>query len=131
MYSERDIRESLRDFCCAESGFMWQHSLLAPRVETAFTAGPGAFWMTFLKGFRVRRAFMFFRRDEVLYECPFCRACWVLPLGYRDHALGAEGRSLLTAIGGGAIKESRLPRSLFLRALADTKRRCAHWPPED
>lgn len=92
MYSERDIRETLRDFCCPEAGFMWENGLLAPRVETDFTAGTGAFWVTFLKGFRVRRTFLFSKRDEVLYECPFCRASWVQALGYRDHAHGTEGR---------------------------------------
>lgn len=110
---------------------MWENRLLAPRVETDFTSGAGAFWVTFLKGFRVRRTFMFFRRDEVLFQCPFCQTEWVFVLGYRDHAHGTEGRAILTALPRGRVKQHRLPRSLFLQALADTKRRSKGWPPDE
>lgn len=131
MYSAADIRQSLHDFCCEEADFMWRNALLAPRVETEFSAGPEGLWMTFLKGFRVRRTFMWFSRDLTLYECPFCRASWVHPLGYRDHLHGIEGGVVFASLPRGRIGTHRLPRSLFLQALADTKRRCKHWPPQD
>lgn len=133
MYSETEIRESLLAFCCSAAAFMWEHRLLAPRVETDLTAGTGALWMTFLKGFRVRRTFMLLSRDQVLYECPFCRASWVLALGYRDHQHGTEARIVFSRVPQGPYERVRrsMPRSLLLQALAETKRRCKHWPPED
>lgn len=133
MYATNGVSATLRDFCCAEAAFMWRNGLLSPRVETDFSAGPEGFWVTFLKGFRVRREFMRFPRDQVLYECPFCAASWVLALGYRDHLHGTEGNLVLTALPKGRMRDPhyRMPRSLFVRALAATKRRCRHWPPQD
>ncbi|PWG62820.1 hypothetical protein [Sediminicurvatus halobius] len=134
-FGDPDVRADLKDMCCPPMQFMWDNHLLAPRVEWEVASGPRqALHMCFLKGFRVVRAFFFFARDQALYECPFCRAQFVRPLGYRDvEARRGEAVSIQALPRGplGYDPVLNIPRRVLQEALLETKRRAKTWPPRD
>jgi hypothetical protein len=130
---EIDVERHLRTMCCPSAQFMWDNRLLAPRIDWN-TSADHTLIMGFLLGFRVVRAFLFFRRDQMLYECPFCRCVFVRPLAYRDLDHGAHG--ILTLDRLPQLPEGMLPmqvpRRYLEQALAETKKRNkAGWPPKD
>ncbi len=130
---DRDVREELRDMCCPSTQFMWDNHLLAPRVEWQSSAD-NSLNMGFLLGFRMVRAFLFFRRDEMLYECPFCRCCFVQPLAYRDIECGAYAKLTLDRLPQVPkdLLPMQVPTQMLEDALAQTKRRSiAGWPPKN
>lgn len=128
-----DVRRDLRDMCCPSAQFMWDNHLLAPRVDWN-TSADHTLIMGFLLGFRVVRAFLLFRRDTMLYECPFCRCVFVRPLAYRDLDHGAHGVLRLDRLPQlpKELLPFQIPRQMLEEGLAATKRRNkAGWPPKD
>ncbi|SDH96582.1 hypothetical protein SAMN05421742_1372 [Roseospirillum parvum] len=112
---------------------MWDNHLLAPRVDWSSSSDQSLI-MGFLLGFRVRRAFFCFRRDQMLYECPFCRCVFVRPLAYRDLDRRAYGAFWLESLPSheGLERTTQIPRHVLEEALSETKKRnTAGWPPKD
>jgi len=128
-----DVRRDLRDMCCPPAQFMWDNHLLAPRVDWN-SSGDHTLIMGFLMGFRVVRAFFFFSRDQMFFECPFCRCSFAQPLAYRDLDRGTHGHFILTRLPQLPKKllPMQVPRWMLEEALAATKaRNKAGWPPKD
>lgn len=128
-----DIGRDLRRMCCPTMQFMWDNHLLAPRLDWN-GSGDHTLLMGFLLGFRLRRAFLFYERDHMFYECPYCRCILVRPLAYRDLQSGSYGALVLEALPSVPEKllKAQIPRSYLEAALALTKRRNkAGWPPKD
>jgi len=127
-----DFNKLLSTLCCDTLTFMWKNSLLSPRDQW-FAAGrtkSGAVaYMRFICGFRVRRKYIFLRRDQVLYRCPFCANELIIPIGYTDH--DGVWMNPPVALGMG-VPAFEFKKTFLEEALADTKRRCRGiWPPTD
>ena len=135
-FTERLFRLSpnkwLKNLCCDPLDFMWKNSLLSPR-DTWFNGESDdavKFWMRFVMGFRVRRDFMFFKRDQIIYECPFCNRELVYPIGFESGG-DAHMSNATTGIAIG-VPRFKVPRARLEGYLADTKKRChGVWPPKD
>lgn len=83
--------------------------------------------MRFFMGFRVRRRFMFMKRDDILYQCPFCHSELVIPLGYTDSkGMWINPMSRMAK----AIPAIPITKSALERELEITKKACKGiWPP--
>jgi len=131
-FARFDLRDSLKTLCCEPLQFMWDNSLLAPRDEwfDAYPSEEGnVFHARCLLGFRVVRAFMHLKRDEVLYRCPFCSTELIEPLGFVSDGPCLTLR--LTALPKGHPVFQISKRKLHAY-LAETKRRSrSGWPPKD
>jgi len=127
-----DFKKVIKGLCCDPLEFMWENSLLSPRDETFCPDPIDGRWMSlrFIMGFRVRRDFMYLKRDTVLYRCPFCLLELVAPLGSRSSSgQWMDIESIALPKGFSSFKISR---TKLLEHLADTKKRCAGvWPPKD
>lgn len=129
--SRLPLTEIIKDLCCEPLSFMWENSLLAPR-EKWFSHGDENFsiHLRTMMGVRVRRGFMFLKRDQVLYECPFCLEELVTPVGF----INPDSKSMMAyeiCIGRG-VSNFTIPKARLRKELAETKKRCRGiWPPMD
>ena len=130
----RPIKDFLKELCCEPLTFMWNNSLLSPRIS--FTSTDEVenhegqeLHMRYILGFRVRRNFFFMRRDQTLFECPFCRRELVIPLGFWTFERWFMVFPTRLAKG---LSQFKMSNSQFERFLNDTKRACAGvWPPRE
>jgi hypothetical protein len=125
------LRELIHGLCCAPLSFMFDNYLLAPRDEW-FSHSDEKFslHLRMLIGMRVIRGFMFLKRDQVLYKCPFCGTDLVSPVGFINpdsESMMAQSLSI-----GRAVPTFTIPKSTLERELNETIRRCRGvWPPND
>ena len=131
-FLSEDVRDTLKSMCCVPLQFMWDNSLLAPRDQWYGgdeDVNGHIVHSRILLGFRVVRDFMIFRRDQVLYRCPFCQTELVVPLGFASDGPGLGLRHIGYRKG---VTEFNLPKSLLEQGLSETKRQCRGvWPPKD
>lgn len=130
--STLDLESALKELCCDPLTFMWSNSLLSLRDEThnmEIDGGDFAY-MRFICGLRLRRNFMFFKRDQVFYRCPFCNSELIIPVGY-FHFGGTWAMSPVVSLARGD-NPFQISRTKLQEYLSETKRRCAGvWPPKD
>ena len=121
-------------FCCDHLKFMWDNHLLERREEFDFYRLPDNtdIVVGVTKGFRVRRSYMYLKRDTVLYECPYCKKELVFADEVFIPNIDFHFKPQLINLGICADTSSfKIPMSVMKQALFVTKRRCKQWPPKD
>ncbi len=128
-----DVASSLRNMCCPSLQFMWDNHILTPRTEWTSSSDHSLSMGVFV-GFKVRRGFFYWRRDDALYECPFCKYVFARPIAYRDFNRRAAGSVILESLPRlpDSLLPMQIPKQHLEDELAATKKRCvAGWPPKD
>lgn len=120
--------------CCKHLQFLWDNHLLERRegFDVYRPKGGPELIVGITRGFRIRRAFMFFERDRVFYRCPYCGK----ELIFFDEIFVPEMKFRFKAeLKALSVTSKRpdfgIPMSKMKEALFTTKRRSKHWPPKD
>ena len=120
--------------CCKHLQFMWDNHLLERREEHEIHRPESEFEIVvgITKGFRVRRSFMFFQRDRILYRCPYCGKELIFLDELFIPKLAIRFKVELKKMSVTSERPlSGIPMSKMKEALFTTKRRSKHWPPKD
>lgn len=123
-----------KEMCCKHLQFMWDNHLLEERSASDYfrTQDAEEIFISYVKGYRVRRSFFFFKRDTIFYHCPFCNVELISSSGVFIPRINYRFKSEMIKIGSSSYKSPfQIPMSALKEALFVTKKRCKKWPPED